>query len=363
VSSEITETAEVIDANEAPPRSPLRKALGIILKLGIVAGILIYLISSRGLEFYKFKAVLHNWHWVLAGLVIVMPCYFLGALRYHLLMGALGLPSTLSKAVSWTMIGAFYDIAMPFTGGGDLVKGWYVAQHVGKGNRSLGLVSGILDRIIGMFSLIVFALIVCLFAGRIIIDNNELLKLTEIMLGAGVISIIGFIAFSSEKLEVSPLRQKLMSRLPFHQRIESVYTGFSGLRHHKGTLLILIGIAQVTNLLLCLSILAMSNALVFTSTADGAVAPLDPLSTIVVLPFGLFLNTFGVAGGFGAGELAFEKLFSIMMKVKGGAELAFVFHVVMIFSRAISSPYVLQYKHSVHEPAGDVAPAAGAGGN
>jgi glycosyltransferase 2 family protein len=363
VSSEIAETVEAIEAEETPRRSPLRNALGIFLKLGIVAAILIYLISSRSLEFHKFKTLLHGWHWVLAGLMLMLPCYFLGALRYHLLLGALGLPSTYSKALSWTMIGAFYDIAMPFSGGGDLVKGWYVAQHVGKGNRSLGLLSGIVDRIIGMFSLIVFALIVCIFAGRMIIDNDELLKLSEIMLGASLISIIGFMAFSSEKLESSPLRQKLMRLLPFHARIESVYTGFSGLRHHKDTLLMLIGISLVSHMLLCVSILVMGNALVFTSTTTGAAMPLETLSAMVVLPFGLFLNTFGVAGGFGAGELAFEKLFSIIMKIKGGAELAFVFHVVAIFSRVISVPYVLQYKHSVHEPVKEAAPVASIGGN
>jgi glycosyltransferase 2 family protein len=358
VSSEIAETAESIEGDETPLRSPLRKVLGIVLKLGVVAAILIYLIGSRSLEFHKFKTLLHGWHWVLAGFMLMLPCYFMGALRYHLLMGALGLPSTYSKALSWTMIGYFYDIAMPFSGGGDLMKSWYVVRHVGKGNRSLGLLSVIADRIVGLFSLVLFALIVCVFAGRTLIDNPELLKLSEILLGISVVCVIGFMAFSSEKLEASQLRQKLMSRLPFHQRIERSYTGFSGLRHHKDTLLLLIGISLVIHLFFCVSILLLGNALVFTSITTNTPTGLDTLSTLVVLPLGLFLNTFGFAGGFGAGELAFDNLFSIMMKVKGGAELAFVFHVVLLASRVITIPYVLQYKHSVHEPGSDAMPVA-----
>lgn len=359
---ESIEQVDTVEDGAAATKKPRwRRSLVVVFRFAVVIGILVYLVASRSLEFHKFSTMLHGWHWALASFLMLLPGFLLASWRYQLLLGALGLRCTFFQALSWNMIGSFFDVAMPSASGGDVVKAWYVVKHVGPGNRSLGVLSVLLDRIIGLFALILLAPIVCLFAGTALSSNAELAKLAQAALAVSVLSILAFVLFSSETLETSSLRQRMMHWLPYHDRIERIYTSFSGLRHHKGTLLTVLALSLVNHLMGCAAILVLAKSLVFTSTVTGAVQSLEIVPTLVVLPLGLLMNMFGVAGGFGGGELAFEKLFSIVLKTNGGAELAFAFHVVAILTRVFGIPFVVHSRHESHPTESAPAPSSAGG--
>ena len=152
------------------------------IKLLLVGGILGYLIHTGKLKLEALGELRHSWIWVVYAFGLFLPQFFLCAVRYRLLLGALRLPGTLGQALSWTMIGSFFDLAMPLSNGGDLVKAYYVAHHAGRGRRSLAVLSVLLDRVVGLLALFVFAWLVCLFAGRQVDDNPQLLRLSRVLL-------------------------------------------------------------------------------------------------------------------------------------------------------------------------------------
>jgi len=330
--------------------SPAWRAAKALAKVAFVAGILAWLIHQDRLRVSDLGELRHGWIWAVYAFLLFLPAFFLCALRFRLLLAALQLPGTLRQAFSWTMIGCFFDLAMPLSNGGDLVKAYYVAQHAGRGKRSVAVLSVVLDRVVGLLALFVFAWLVCLVAGRQVDDNPDLLRLSRILLVVCAGSVILFFVLVSPMLERSALRKRLMHALPYHAKFEALYVAFAGLRRHVGVLVLMMVLSLVVQVLGCTGILCLAQGLSFTDMATGQPAELQLLPTLVVLPLAVFVNTFGVAGGFGAGEWAFDWLFGLMLGVRGGAALALAFHGLIVLTRLLGIPFVVLYRQEAHTP-------------
>jgi uncharacterized membrane protein YbhN (UPF0104 family) len=79
--------------------------------------------------------------------------YFITAWRWHVLLKALSIYITFARALQLNMVGAFYNTFMPGSTGGDLLKAYYIAKHTVL--RTRAVMSVIVDRILGLLSLIV----------------------------------------------------------------------------------------------------------------------------------------------------------------------------------------------------------------
>ncbi|MCY3024379.1 MAG: lysylphosphatidylglycerol synthase transmembrane domain-containing protein [Planctomycetota bacterium] len=343
--------------NMRPAGSRVWRAAKVLAKLILVAVLLGWLIASGRLEVGRLASLRQGWFWAVCSLLLIVPQFFLCALRFRLLLSAMDLPGTLRDTFCWTMIGSFFDAAMPLSTGGDVVKAFYVARHAGRGRRSVAVLSVVLDRVVGLLALFVFAWLVCLFAGQRVTDNPELLRVSRVLLVVCAGSVCAFFALTSSYLERSATRQRLMRLLPLHAKFEAVYVAFAGLRRHLGVLLAMMGISLVIQIVGCICILCLAQGLNFTSAATGQPAHLEIVPAMIVLPLAMFLNTFGVAGGIGVGEVAFEALFVLLLGLNGGAELALAFHGVFLVSRLFGLPFVILYRHKAPAQGGLAASA------
>lgn len=86
---------------------------------------------------------------VLAGLVA------LTGWRWHLLLSAVDLRLAPGRALRLTFVGGFFNMAVPGSTGGDVVKAWYAARETGAGTRAV--LSVLVDRFVGLFGLVLFA--------------------------------------------------------------------------------------------------------------------------------------------------------------------------------------------------------------
>ena len=344
------ESAEQEPEEQSAPRSRLWRIGGIVFKLALLGGIIAYLVRSDSLKLQTFTSLMHNWTWPLYAFLFLIPQFFLCAIRYRLLLFALGLPCTIRKVFSWTMIGTFFDVAMP-SNGGDLIKAYYVGRSAGPGRRTLVLLSVLIDRIVGMLALFVFAWLVCMLAGKRVDDQPQLLHMSRILLVVCTGSVTGFFVMVSPWLEGNTLRQRIMHVLPFHAKIEELYRAFAGLRQHLGVLFIMLILSIISQICGCACVLCLAQAIGFTSVASGLPVQPEFVASLIILPLALFLNTFGFAGGLGVGELAFKTLFETMLGVRGGADLALAFHCVFLLSRFFGLPFVLFYRHKDHTDA------------
>ena len=352
--------SEVIDELPPPPQAPrswVRAILGSALKFAGVVAIFWFLFSTGRLKLADLQLLVQRWDLSLMAIAMAIPALLVCTLRYKLLLRALNLTARYRDIVSLTMIGLFFDLVSPISNGGDLIKVSYLskASQVATGKSHLGLMlfSVLLDRIIGLFALFTFALIVCVFAWPQISGSPELRKTAQIIVLACIAGLLGFFVLVSEKLENSALRKRLMHIIPFHETVERIYLGFAGLRHHKMILLGMLGLSIVNHICSCTAILILAQGMTFTLPGTTTPAILEWVPCLTVLPLGLFATTFGPAGGLGGGNAAFEFLFQHVLNLSGGAKLILAFQICGICYRLLGAPIWFFYKVKDANPTTD----------
>ncbi len=98
-----------------------------------------------------------------AGFTALSAGYFLGFLRWRMLVNAAGINIPLKKLISSFSGGVFFNIFLPSTIGGDLVRAVDLAEHTKKAKEVIATV--FLDRLSGYIGL-VFVILPSLFFGR-----------------------------------------------------------------------------------------------------------------------------------------------------------------------------------------------------
>ncbi|HEY3324718.1 MAG TPA: lysylphosphatidylglycerol synthase transmembrane domain-containing protein [Planctomycetota bacterium] len=328
--TEPTQPPASLDTEPTPPAR--RGWLGTAAKLALAIGILLWLYFSGRLDLSLLSGPNVSWLLVLGSTAVLLLSLPVVSWRYQLALNGLGLPCGYGQAFSWTMIGMFFDMVMPSATGGDLIKAVYAVRAYGKGRRSLAILSVMLDRVLGIFGLFCLALMVCLAGGHTIDANARLRGMTwllSLVCGGGMIAFL--IAVSPHVAE-SSWRQKLVSMLPLHERLERVYQGLVGLRRQPKILLLMLGLSVVNQAIVCASVLVL---------ARGLGMRIAPLEGAIVVPLALFVNAFGFAGGFGVGEWGFDELFRRLLNIRGGASLALAFHVLSFVFRLLGLPFYL----------------------
>ncbi len=138
------------------------KIFRIIIGIGLAYGLIhITLRSTGGNIWYEIfrarKPVLLLTLLFYGGASISLPVY-----RWHLLLKVQGLHLRIWDLIRLTLIGNFFNMALPGAVSGDLVKMIYVAKHTEK-KRAEAVLTVILDRALGLIGLLVLAAIMVLF--------------------------------------------------------------------------------------------------------------------------------------------------------------------------------------------------------
>lgn len=94
--------------------------------------------------------------WLLIGLVGYGCTELLSAWRWQLLLRVQEIALSFRRVFALTMIGVFFNFFIPGGTGGDAVKMFYLVNET-PGRRGKALLSVLVDRLIGLFALIVFA--------------------------------------------------------------------------------------------------------------------------------------------------------------------------------------------------------------
>ncbi len=162
-----------------------------LLRLGVVALAGYLLVRSGALDWRVIKGL----RLTPGGAAVMVGCVFgvalLNAWRWRIILAGAGLPAKLFHLFRLTLIGYFYNLVMPGGMGGDLAKAVYVAKEHPEG-RALAGSSVAVDRLLGVLSLLIVALVglllLALAGGR----STDLFRLAGligaalVLAGAGV---------------------------------------------------------------------------------------------------------------------------------------------------------------------------------
>ncbi len=96
-----------------------------------------------------------DWRWGLLALVTYGLVQVISSRRWQMLARPLGFPHRLNEFVSFYFIGMFFNLILPTTVGGDVIRGWYLDGRSGR--RWPALLSVFAERVNGLAVLVALA--------------------------------------------------------------------------------------------------------------------------------------------------------------------------------------------------------------
>jgi len=187
-----------------------------------------------------------DWRLVLAGLGLYVGIQILSSWRWQLLAHLLGLSGSLIRYIGWYFIGMFFNLVLPSSVGGDVVRVWYLgrAEHPAPrmGKRTAALLSVLAERGNGLAVLIVLACL-ALFACPVVLP----LWITLLTLSLGTVAVLGLAGLIGlacwRRLTRRELPAALAKFLASRPRLYGMVLGVLLYFEHPGTLLAATGLS------------------------------------------------------------------------------------------------------------------------
>lgn len=277
------------------------------LKVGFAA-LLIGLMVNKGALNFTVLRDLASPMLVFACFAIVFAQIFVNNYRWLQLMHAQGFDTSIRETLPLSLIGMFFNFAMPGGVGGDVVKGYYlIKDHPEK--KYASVVSIFMDRMMGFFVMIATAF-VALFLNWDVVSKS--LKLQSVATGVTLLFIAFFVFFFlsfSRFLQNRASLMNLLERMPLGKKFRGIYDVMHEYRKHPRVLALTILLSMVNQILAVAIVYIVAIAMGITNIPLAAYFFLVPVGTVVMaLPIS--------PAGIGVGQLAFYFLFNLYLGEK-----------------------------------------------
>ncbi|MBI1937713.1 MAG: flippase-like domain-containing protein [Ignavibacteriales bacterium] len=306
----------------------MKKILINILKIIITFAILYFMIQSGRLDFTRLDFFLRTpGLFLLLFIVFIFWSLPLISLRWWLLLRTVQINFSYSKAFKLTWIGYFFSLGLPGSISGDVVKGYYVFKDDKSNSKTNILMALLIDRFIGMSSLIFISFIILVFNLGFFSQQPETKTfawiISGLFFGTALLYLLVFMKFNNGK---DPFL-KIISKLPASEFFIKLYYALKIYRDEK----------QILFRALFLSLLDQAgNLFVFYQiTSLFGVADISLANLFMVIPLGLITTVIPLAPvGIGVGHAAFDSLYS-MIGYSNGADVFNLFVTLEIIVFAV----------------------------
>jgi uncharacterized membrane protein YbhN (UPF0104 family) len=138
----------------------LTRRLSLVARLTVAIGAIVWVLHGQDwAELWRVFRQMSIGYFALS-LATFTVAQVIIAFRWWLLLRVQEVHIAVRTAVRLFFLGLFYNNVMPGSVGGDLLKAWYITKHTDK--RLAGVLSVVVDRVIGLVGLVVMAAVVYL---------------------------------------------------------------------------------------------------------------------------------------------------------------------------------------------------------
>jgi glycosyltransferase 2 family protein len=297
-------------AAPGPTPGTLRKVVLLLLRVAIGIAMLAYLAESGQINLSSLSRLLHTWPITAAALAFLLLDILFMSIRASLLFRNARLSLSLTDSFQLNLIGFLFSTFLPGAAGGDIAKLVYATRE-NHGRRTEVATVLILDRLVGLFSLILLPLLFAPFFPDLLRSVPVLRRVlyVDALLAGSMLAGTALVMF------FAPTRSWmiwLLSRWPAMKSLAARVLDAMAV-HGKAQAALLYAFF--------LSLLANLALVVVTALGLYAVSPASfSIRLALVAPIGHLINSLPLTpGGIGVGETAFNALFKLT-GIDGGAE-------------------------------------------
>lgn len=289
-------------------KSKIVNWLKLAAKFGFAIGVLWYMVATGKLDLEVVKKGFAHTQFIASSIGLVLLAISLSVLRWKLLLEGQGLILTNGQVVRYSMIGAFFNTTMPGAVSGDLIKAWYlIADRKGQ-KKTPVLTSILLDRVIGVFGLVMVSASPILLFGSSVwaVPQLRAIAIPVLALFAGVMLFFTYIMLSVWG-PLAYLRKKMdgLNENRLGKVLLQAYDAWISYRARPWILVFSLILSIINHLCMVLVIIMASRAI-----GDE---PLSMFHYFLLVPIGLLTTAVPVApAGLGVGHAAFDALFNLV---------------------------------------------------
>ncbi len=266
----------------------------------LVSAVLIYWILS-GTNFKEVLKSIRNTNFLLLSFAFSLHFigFFLSATRWKLLLRAQGTEAKTSYLIGSSIVSKFFNNLLPSTIGGDAMRA-YDSYRIGK-SKSGAVVVIFVDRFLGLFMLLFFALVAFFIVEEVVSGGIHLFL--WIMAGLLLFICIGWFIFSPpKKLTESVNNMNIPFSSKFQRIVKKMREAFWAFRGKKKVLLKALG----------LSLLLHANVIIYYFLISSALNLSIPFyNFFLIIPLSLFIMMLPITiNGIGLRENTFYFFFS-----------------------------------------------------
>ncbi len=281
---------------------------------GLFVVLLLYFLFKQGFLSVEVTAqALRKWDRVLPAVLASAVAMGLGIIRWQYLLRAQSIRLSWGRVAELTLVGNFFNIALPGAVSGDLVKAVYVGKDAHT-NKAKAFGSILFDRVAGLSALVMVS------AGALLLGIENFLHAPVLagiglLLGVSAGAVVLFYAYLFMVRERHDPMLKLFRWMENKfSKLSALTKIYESLRHyhgHRWTVIQVLGISVLIHLLVGFSCFQLVQAV------DDSAFSL--MSIYLVVPLGLLVTAVPVApAGVGTGNLAFLYLFHLIGSERGG---------------------------------------------
>ncbi|MFZ4404603.1 MAG: lysylphosphatidylglycerol synthase transmembrane domain-containing protein [Pseudobdellovibrionaceae bacterium] len=270
------------------------------IKIVLSFSIIIWLVQSGHLDLSGVK-YLFTWQYGFIAATLVFLNFSLGSERWRWLLRSQNVEASSFTVLRLSLIGCFFNFAMPGGVGGDMVKAFYFHRELPH-TKVIAISSVLIDRILGLYSMILMALLAMLYDYQHVITVPTLIHLFKLILVLFSLASLGLMLIFSKWIYTRKYLFKILQRLPWSAKLIVFYESVH--LYGKRPLRVLTSVA--------ISMLSQSFAILFLYTIGSAAGyDLKAATYFLVAPLGFMATAVPLSpAGIGVGQAAFYFLFN-----------------------------------------------------
>jgi len=322
----------------------------VALKSALAVALIAWLVRSGALDWRALRTITARPSVMIAQAAVFAIVVVLGAVRWRLLLHLVGVQIGVARAVQLHSAGIFFNVVVPGSVGGDVVKILYAEKSSGvaPAKRASLLLVALIDRMVGLVGLVAIAWALSAWQRSSLLATNTasghatakplpLLFASTSALGFAVLAALA-VAWMLTRYARS--RLALWSTSP-SRLLQHVAKGSRALQ-------LLLSDPRVLVQAFGSAVLMHFANILFFTMLSRAVAGVEVtlVESAVVFPLGLLTTMVPLSpGGIGVGHMAFDRLFHAV-GVAGGATIYNVYLVGQIaLSLTGALPYLALRRH------------------
>lgn len=282
-----------------------RNILSTAVKITIAFGIIFWLVQQDKFNVSQLT-IFFTWEFMAAAIAIMGLNLLMASERWRLLLSTQSLHPKSFELYKLTLIGIFFNFAMPGGVGGDVVKAFYFYKDHPH-SKAIAISSVFVDRLLGLYTIIVMALTAMIFDIQHVISIDVLRNLFYFFVLIFFCFNIGLFCLFSKNAKVSRLVHSVIDIMPLKEKLLKLYAS-GQLYGSQVALLVKVFV---------LSLLSQTSAIllmVLIGHYSGIGVDVRLSTYFLVTPIGFMATAIPISpAGVGVGQAAFFFLYNLYL--------------------------------------------------